>query len=117
MREKPIVQNHNESRSIEPHIRLDRDWVLNAKADYAKELVRSGMYGGVPGKCLEQYQEMRAWTTAEVVQRACDLTDDLFNEFERRGWIMFVPMYDDMMRELREKNPPEVGFLSKVAAR
>lgn len=37
-------------------------------------------------------QKMRLQTPEELAVRACDAADAIFAEFERRGWLIDVPM-------------------------
>jgi len=116
MYENTKLQNANQSRPIEPHIRLDRDWVFNARAEFAKELAHAAMNAGTFGKCRQEYQEMHLMTPLETVKRACDIADALYSEIEARGWLMKVPLYDEMLKQLRDDAPGPAGFMRKVEA-
>ena len=35
-------------------------------------------------------------TPEQVVSRACDIAENLVNEFEKRGWIIDIPAYEDI---------------------
>jgi hypothetical protein len=116
MKEQAKLLNANQARPIAPQIISDRDWVLTAKAEYAKELVRGSMHAGVMGECLERYQAMRVLTPTELVTRACDIADRFYSEVESRGWMIHLGFYDELVEELRNTEPSHAaGFMPKVA--
>ena len=39
---------------------------------------------------------IRLQTPEEVVTRACDIAGNLVDEFEKRGWVVEIPAYDDI---------------------
>jgi hypothetical protein len=41
-------------------------------------------------------QAFKLQTPEQVVIRACDIADNMVNEFERRGWLISIPAYDDI---------------------
>lgn len=53
-------------------------FILNQKADLAKELVC--VWADTPDRTKEQ-----------VVLGACEIADALFEEFRKRGWILDIP--------------------------
>lgn len=112
MKEKTRILNANQPQPIQPHTILDRDWVLKAQAEFAKQLICGMAYIGEPGACRERYQEVTLLTPKKVAERACDLAQCAFEEFERRGWVMPVPFYDEMVKQLRatEEAGSPIGF-------
>jgi hypothetical protein len=113
MIEKAKLQNAAQSQPVQPHYFLDRNWLLTQRAEFAKELVRGGMIGAAMGQCREQYQEMRMMSPNEVVQRACDIADTMYEEFERRAWFHEIPLHDEQVKELLTIAPSPVGFSHK----
>jgi hypothetical protein len=117
MIEKPKLINANQSEPVRPHIQLDRDWVMNWQATYVQDLLKGyGLVAAKPGKCHNGFQESVLLEPKEVVGRACDLAEVLFNEFASRGWLLKVPLYDEIVEQLRDEAPSSVGFVPKVAA-
>lgn len=109
--------NANQSESIRPHIQIDRDWVMNSKASYVQELLKGyGMVAAKPGKCQDRYQESVLLTPDETVSRACDLAEAFFKEVELRGWLMPVPLYDEIVDQLQDGAPGPAGFIPKAVA-
>jgi hypothetical protein len=41
-------------------------------------------------------QAFKLQTPEQVVTRACDIADNMVDEFERRGWLIDIPAYDDI---------------------
>jgi hypothetical protein len=110
MREKVTIQNANQSEPIRPHVLIDRDWALNVRAEYVKDIVKQGWLACEPTSRLDNYQAMELMPLAQVVSRACDLADELFNQLEARGWVMPVPFYAEIVEQLRDGAPAGVGF-------
>ena len=110
MKEQIKLMNQTQSRSIIPQLHMDRDFCFGIKADFARELIHNGMFAGAPGEARESYQEMRLLTPVEVVQRACDMAEATFTEFEKRGWIHTVPMHDEQIKQLESEAPRATGF-------
>ena len=113
MKEKTKLLNAVQSRPIQPHILQDRNWVTNAQAEYAKELIKCGGYAEF-GESREHYQEMKVVTPQQFVKRACDIAEEAYKEFERRKWLIEVPFYDECVAALEHEVVP-TGFTKKVA--
>lgn len=112
MIEKPVLMNAAASRPIQPHVHLDRDWALNFRAEFAKELTRIVTMGHTYGELTRHYQEATLLTPQETVSRACDIADAFFTEVERRQWLIPTPLYDDAVRELADTVSP-TDFMGK----
>ena len=114
MIEKAHYINAVEARPIQPHCIIDRDWIKNSQADFAQELIRFGVFTPAPGDASgARYQQFDALTVKQVVTRACDAAAEAFAEFERRGWLIKVPLYDDLVERLKNTAPTSPGFLNK----
>ena len=104
MKEQTVFLDANQSRPIQPHMIIDRDWCKNAKADFAQDLVRSAMLQPKFGAERENYQALGLLSINEIVKRACDLSEETFSEFERRGWLMPIPLYHDLIKQLESES-------------
>lgn len=48
------------------------------------------------GEDSSGHRAFKLQTPEQVVSRACDIANDLVDEFEKRGWIIDVPAYEDI---------------------
>lgn len=106
--DRPIVEavvlDRNETmKSLVIHHRLALDAVAVLALDLSKVLVHSPFYAGEDSSGRARH---RPPTDTEVVARACDIADRLYQEFEKRGWLVIAPPMD----VIREEESP-AGFM------
>lgn len=85
-------RNRNEGMVV--HRRIDISDRARTALAFAE---RWGMVAGKPG--LEDSQgraTLDLMPPNEVIERACDTADGLYDEFERRGWIHAVPSVEEL---------------------
>lgn len=65
----------------------------NHRATFAIEMmVRIALASGeTSGEDSAGRAKLELMSAKEVVQRACDIADNAFSEFEKRGWLIDVP--------------------------
>ncbi len=68
-------------------------FAFDPRAELAKELVKHfGVIAGVTdGEDSAGRQKIRMQESAELVERACNISDLMFAQFEARGWSLALP--------------------------
>jgi len=46
-----------------------------------------------------QGKEAKLLSNKEVVAKACDLADEMFTEFRKRGWLLDMPSLDELAKD------------------
>lgn len=90
--------------------------LCNQKAEFAKSLMKQlAICSAVEdGEDKAGRSKSRLQTPNEVVQRAAEISDKAFDEFEKRGWLLAVPgaaVLEEKAKEaalLREKQHREL---------
>lgn len=76
-------------------------YTINQKADFAKELmVRWGLITGVAdGEDSAGRHKLRAELPVELIERACTTAELAFEEFKKRGWVLDLPVPEEVQPE------------------
>jgi hypothetical protein len=72
---------------------------LDPRAEFAAQMIRTwGIVAGRPADTGEAADErgVALLSPAELVSRACEITDLAMAEFERRGWVVNLPAYEQL---------------------
>ncbi len=82
-----------EKYAVKKDVLIYRTLGLNLRATIAMEMVTKwGMVQGNPdGEDSAGRAKRGLMPVDELVKRACDSADKLFEEFEKRGWTIEVP--------------------------
>ena len=82
--------------------RLHPDW----RARLATLLIeRWGIVAGdVDGEDSAGRSKLRLLTTDELVTRACDTAGAAIMEFQKRGWVVELPPYAELVEQTRSSN-------------
>lgn len=73
--------------------------VLDSRARFALACIEKwGMVCAMPdGEDSSGRQKARPATVAEITDRACNCADAAFEEFQKRGWFIEVPSYQELI--------------------
>jgi hypothetical protein len=115
VKERVDVINLAESSPIQPSCQINKGRVPDDVATFAMEMIRSGMLAGTFGERTLHYQVLTLMPPQEIVQRACDIAEHTFDEFEKRGWMIIVPSREEQIEKLQSDAPSSPGFTRKVA--
>ncbi len=96
--ENVLLLDGNHLDHIHPHYHIDRSWVFGTKADFAKELINHSVCN------------LHDIDSTKLVTKCCDIADQTFREFERRGWLHQVPGYRKALEKLREDGTNTPGY-------
>lgn len=59
--------------------------------------------GEVDGEDSAGRSKLRRMTAEELVGHACDAAERAFSEFEKRGWLIEVPSYPDLVDSVKDR--------------
>lgn len=88
----------------------DRDWMMNFQAHMAMDLIKLMAVAAIPAEHHDNYQSFVVPTPQEIAARACEIAGATMSEFERRGWLLSVPMWDEMLTQLESAKVAGPGF-------
>jgi len=79
--------------------RFQQGWVINKKTVpnnrallVIEMLTKMGLTTGVlDGEDSQGRAKLNVMSVKETVQRAVDIADEAFNQFEKRGWLISLP--------------------------
>lgn len=82
---------------------IEATHVFGTRAAIAKDLMEhiAMAMGQVDGEDSAGRQKLRLMRPDEVAKRACEIADHLVDEFESRGWMVFVPDVERLTDEQR----------------
>lgn len=78
----------------ETDIKICHTVIGNQEAEFARAMMKHLAIGtaDIDGEDSAGRQKCRLMTPSEIVQRACDISQAAFAEFEKRGWMLAVPL-------------------------
>ncbi len=104
-----IYDQKGSSPKVMPGVQSHNRHMLKAEAEFAKIMIQTGMVAGSQDGRGE-HARMKLMAPADVVNRACKLAELAYAEFSRRGWIVDMPSYDEMRKEIAERESLEGGL-------
>ena len=89
----------------QPALMLHENEHLELKAKVALSMLEKwGMVAAEPdGEDSAGRAKLKLPSADDLAKRACDVTDEAFTEFEKRGWVLKLPTMSEMKEKYAEK--------------
>ena len=94
MLDKPTIFQQDRFANDRKELRIHHHIVLNLRAAFAANILEKWalVAGRVEGEDSAGRSIIRNMPASEAVDFACNAADEAFNEFEKRGWLVEVPL-------------------------
>ena len=104
--EAPEIVATRGSGYNEPRMIIHHRHVPNGRAAFAMQMMErwAPVAGDTDGEDTAGRQKGRRMTAKEITAHCCDVAEEAFAEFERRGWFFAVPSWEEMRDAARKES-------------